>query len=38
VHSQRVLIALTNAGLSREDAYQDVQTHAMHSGRAKGDF
>jgi adenylosuccinate lyase len=29
VHSQRVLLALTQAGLSREDAYQAVQRHAM---------
>jgi len=35
VHSQRVLIALTNAGLSREDAYQTVQTMRCRSGRAR---
>jgi adenylosuccinate lyase len=29
VHSQRVLLALTEAGLSREDAYRLVQKHAM---------
>ncbi|HEX3430290.1 MAG TPA: adenylosuccinate lyase [Rhizomicrobium sp.] len=29
VHSQRVLLALTQAGLSREDAYRIVQKHAM---------
>ncbi|HEY3948597.1 adenylosuccinate lyase, partial [Phenylobacterium sp.] len=29
VHSQRVLLALTQAGLAREDAYQAVQRHAM---------
>jgi adenylosuccinate lyase len=29
VHSQRVLLALTQAGLSREDAYAIVQRHAM---------
>jgi len=29
VHSQRVLLALTQAGLSREDAYQAVQRNAM---------
>ncbi|MEE9195063.1 MAG: adenylosuccinate lyase, partial [Alphaproteobacteria bacterium] len=28
VHSQRVLLALTQAGLSREDAYELVQKHA----------
>jgi adenylosuccinate lyase len=31
VHSQRVLLALTEAGLSREDAYRLVQKHAMAS-------
>jgi adenylosuccinate lyase len=30
-HSQRVLLALTEAGLSREDAYRLVQKHAMTS-------
>ena len=29
VHSQRVLLALTQAGMSREDAYQAVQRNAM---------
>jgi len=29
VHSQRVLLALTQAGLSREEAYQAVQRNAM---------
>jgi adenylosuccinate lyase len=29
VHSQRVLLALTQAGLSREDAYAKVQRNAM---------
>ena len=29
VHSQRVLLALTQAGMSREDAYQSVQRNAM---------
>jgi adenylosuccinate lyase len=29
VDSQRVLLALTQAGMSREDAYRLVQTHAM---------
>jgi adenylosuccinate lyase len=35
VDSQRVLLALTQAGMSREDAYRVVQDHAMaawHSG------
>jgi adenylosuccinate lyase len=37
VHSQRVMIALTEAGLSREDAYRLVQKHAMaawHGGNS----
>jgi adenylosuccinate lyase len=38
VHSQRVLIALTKAGMSREDAYKTVQTHAMQVWQGKGDF
>ncbi|HEX6219183.1 MAG TPA: adenylosuccinate lyase, partial [Sphingomicrobium sp.] len=29
VHSQRVLLALTQAGLSREDSYALVQRNAM---------
>jgi len=29
VHSQRVLLALTQAGIAREDAYQAVQRNAM---------
>jgi adenylosuccinate lyase len=29
VHSQRVLLALTEAGLGRQDAYEIVQRHAM---------
>ena len=29
VHSQRVLLALTQAGMSREDAYKAVQRNAM---------
>ena len=35
VHSQRILLALTQAGLSREDSYRIVQTNAMdtwHNG------
>ena len=31
VHSQRVLLALTQAGMSREDAYKVVQRNAMRS-------
>jgi adenylosuccinate lyase len=36
IHSQRVLLALTQAGVAREDAYRLVQTHAMEAWR-KGD-
>ena len=36
IHSQRVLLALTQAGIAREDAYRLVQTHAMEAWR-KGD-
>ncbi len=35
VHSQRVLLALTQAGCSREDAYRIVQGHAMAVWRAR---
>ncbi|WP_119418928.1 adenylosuccinate lyase [Desertibaculum subflavum] len=38
VHSQRVLLALTQGGISREDAYRIVQTHAMKVWRGEGDF
>ncbi|WP_338690632.1 adenylosuccinate lyase [Bradyrhizobium sp. 26S5] len=38
VHSQRVLIALTQKGASREDAYQFVQRNAMPVWRGEGDF
>ncbi len=38
VHSQRVLLALTQAGMSREDAYRLVQRHAMKVFREDGDF
>jgi adenylosuccinate lyase len=38
VHSQRVLLALTQAGMSREEAYQTVQRHAMRVWREGGDF
>ncbi|MGE0725576.1 MAG: adenylosuccinate lyase [Alphaproteobacteria bacterium] len=36
VHSQRVLLALTQAGVSREDAYRLVQKHAMDAWHGKG--
>ncbi len=42
VDSQRVLLALTQAGMSREDAYRVVQDHAMVQwnaiGRGEGSF
>ncbi|MBX6323124.1 MAG: adenylosuccinate lyase, partial [Rhodospirillaceae bacterium] len=38
VHSQRVLLALTRAGMSREDAYRIVQRHAMAAWQQGGDF
>jgi adenylosuccinate lyase len=38
VHSQRVLLALTQAGISREDAYRIVQRSAMQVWREGGDF
>src|SRR5262245_42880574 len=37
VHSQRVLIALTQKGASREDAYRLVQRNAMKVWRGEGD-
>jgi adenylosuccinate lyase len=38
VHSQRVLLALTQAGMSREDAYRAVQRNAMPVWEGKGSF
>ena len=38
VHSQRLLIALTQKGASREDAYKFVQRNAMPVWRGEGDF
>jgi adenylosuccinate lyase len=38
VHSQRVLIALTQKGVAREDAYRIVQENAMKVWRGEGDF
>jgi len=38
VHSQRVLLALTQAGLSREAAYAAVQRNAMPAWRGEGNF
>ena len=38
IHSQRVLLALTQKGVSREDAYTLVQRNAMPVWRGEGDF
>ncbi len=38
VHSQRVMLALTQAGVSREDAYAAVQENAMKVWRGEGAF
>jgi adenylosuccinate lyase len=38
IHSQRVLLALTQKGLSREDSYRLVQRNAMPVWRGEGDF
>ncbi|MFO7856265.1 MAG: adenylosuccinate lyase [Paracoccaceae bacterium] len=38
VHSQRVLLALTQAGASREDAYRLVQRNAMRTWDEDADF
>jgi adenylosuccinate lyase len=38
VNSQRVLLALTQKGVSREDAYRLVQRNAMKAWRGDGDF
>jgi adenylosuccinate lyase len=38
MHSQRVLLALTQAGMSREDSYKVVQRHAMETWRNGGSF
>ena len=38
VFSQRVLLALTQAGMSREDAYEAVQRSAMRAWRGEGEF
>ena len=38
VHSQSVLLALTQAGMGREDAYEAVQRNALLAGRGEGDF
>jgi adenylosuccinate lyase len=38
VNSQRVMLALTQAGLSREDSYRLVQKHAMRSWNGEGNL
>ncbi len=38
IHSQRVLLALTQKGMSREEAYAAVQRSAMPVWRGQGDF
>ena len=38
VHSQRVLLALTQKGVLREDAYAMVQRNAMKAWDSGGDF
>jgi adenylosuccinate lyase len=38
VHSQRVLLALTQKGIAREEAYRIVQDNAMKVWRGEGDF
>jgi len=38
IHSQRVLLALTQKGAAREDAYAMVQRNAMMAWRGEGDF
>ena len=38
VHSQRIMLALTQAGLSREDAYRLVQRSAMQTWDSGGRF
>ena len=38
IHSQRVMIALTQKGVAREDAYAMVQRNAMRVWKGEGDF
>jgi adenylosuccinate lyase len=38
IHSQRVLLALTQKGMAREEAYAAVQRNAMPVWRGEGDF
>ncbi len=38
VHSQQVLLALTQKGVSRENAYRLVQRNAMRAFQGEGSF
>jgi adenylosuccinate lyase len=38
IHSQRVMLALTQAGMAREEAYRLVQRHAMQVWQEGADF
>jgi adenylosuccinate lyase len=38
IHSQRVMIALTQKGVAREEAYALVQRNAMRAWQGEGDF
>ena len=38
VHSQRVMLAMTQKGMSREDSYSAVQRNAMNVWRGEGNF
>ena len=38
VHSQRVLLALTQAGVGREESYRMVQRNAMRAWNGEGDL
>ena len=38
IHSQRILLALTQKGVSREDSYSAVQRNAMPVWRGEGNF
>ena len=38
IHSQRVMLALTQKGMSREEAYRAVQRNAMPAWRGEGAF
>jgi adenylosuccinate lyase len=38
IHSQRVMLALTQKGMSREESYEAVQRNAMPVWRGEGNF